>query len=240
MPDSSTTDARAVVEPFDRILLPDRWRRAMPVVIAFCVLGVAALGWWYAGARTAGQLDASIGDPLIAGGQNYEEPLWLLTAPGSPPGLLLGMVILVFAARRTGRRPVVVLAIAGPVLAALIVEFVLKPIIDRTHYGSLALPSGHANSIAAQITVFMIGFVAVGLPRRTWVRRLLVLLAGCVVVGVCGAMVSLERHYATDTAAGILVGIAVVGAVALGLDAWTRRSLFRSAEYGLPGHAGGG
>jgi membrane-associated phospholipid phosphatase len=122
----------------------------------------------------------------------------------------------------------------------VITELLLKPIIDRTHYGDLSLPSGHATSITAQITVFMLAFVAVGLPRRTWLRRLLVLLAGLVVLGVCGAMVSLERHYATDTAAGILVGIAVVGAVALVLDAWTRRTAFRSAEYGLPGHAGGG
>lgn len=224
--------------PTDQILLPDRWRHGVWGLVVLGVVGVAWLGWWYGGSHTAGALDNLIGDPLIAGGQNYEEPLWLVTMPGNPIGLVLGMLILVLAAWRTRGRAAVLLAIVGPVLASASTEFVLKPLIGRTHYGGLALPSGHATSITAQITVFMLAFVAVGLPRRTWLRRMLVVLAGCVIVGVCGAMVSLERHYATDTAAGVLTGSAVVGAVALALDAWARRRSFRPAELGLPEQAG--
>jgi membrane-associated phospholipid phosphatase len=113
------------------------------------------------------------------------------------------------------------------VLAALLTELALKPLIDRTHEGGLALPSGHATSITAQVTAFLVVFVAAGFPRRAWLRRGLAVLAVLVPIGVSAAMVSLERHYATDTAAGVLVGACVVGVLALLLDRWGPGSLGR-------------
>jgi membrane-associated phospholipid phosphatase len=233
-----------VRSPSDPRLLPPGWSRVAASVVVLGALGAGGLGWWYAGGRTAGPLDTAVDDSLIAGGEPHEHLLWHLADLGSPPALVLGVAILVVAALRhqqyPRRMPAVLLAAAGPVLAAIVTEFLLKPVVDRTHYGGLSLPSGHATSITAQITVFLLVFVASGLPRRTWLRRGLVLLAGLVVVGVCGSMVSLERHYATDTVAGVLVGAAVVSLLALGLDSWARVRGFRSAEEGLPRHPDAG
>jgi undecaprenyl-diphosphatase len=133
------------------------------------------------------------------------------------------MVILVGAALRTRRRSAVLLAVLGPLSAVSLTEFALKPIIDRTHDGSPALPSGHATSIAAQATVFLLAFVASGRPASRWLRRGLTAAAGLAVVGVSIGMVGPDRHYATDTVAGVLVGASVVSALALALDAGARR-----------------
>jgi membrane-associated phospholipid phosphatase len=217
-------------------LLPDRWRRPVGVASALCVLGVAGLGWRYAGGRTADPLDAAIANQLIADGEAHYHLLALLAMLGSPLAMVLGIGILVTAARRAGRNlPAVVLAAAGPVLASLVTEVLLKPLIDRTHEGGLSLPSGHVTSITAQVAVFLVVFVAAGLPRRVWLRRVLVVLGGLATVGVSGAMVSLERHYATDTVAGVLVGACVVGVLALLLDRWTR-DLDASTDTRLAGH----
>ncbi|WP_331530230.1 phosphatase PAP2 family protein [Pseudonocardia sp.] len=221
-------------------MLPPRWRLAATSVVVVGALGVAALGWWYADGRAAGPLDSVIDDRLISRGEGYEHLLWPLADLGSPPALVLGMVILVVAAVRTHRRPAIVLAALGPPLASLVTELALKPLVGRTHFGGLSLPSGHATSITAQVTVYLLAFAAVGLPRRALLRRALIVAAPLVVLGVSGAMVSLERHYATDTVAGAMVGASVVCALALALDAWNRARSARAARVPLSGQAGRG
>lgn len=187
-----------------------------------CVLGVAALGWGFAGERSAGPFDTTLDNALIARGEPLYHPLRVLALFGSPPAMLLGIVVLVIAARRTGRgRPAIVLAVAGPVLASLVTEVLFKPLVDRRYEGVLSLPSGHTTSISAQIAVFLMVFAAAGLPVRTWLRRALVSLGLLMPVGVSVAMVSLQRHYGTDTLAGMLVGPCVIGALAVLLDHWT-------------------
>jgi membrane-associated phospholipid phosphatase len=211
------SEARPVSAP--PRLLPERWRRAFGWVAPLCVLGVAALGWGFAGQRSSGPFDTALDNALIAAGEPHYYPLLLLADFGSPPAMLLGIVVLVIAARRTERgRPAIVLAVAGPVLASLVTEVLLKPLVDRRHEGGLSLPSGHVTSISAQIAVFLVVFVAAGLPARTWLRRVLVALGLLMPVGVSVAMVSLEQHYVTDTLAGMLVGPCVIGALALLLD----------------------
>jgi membrane-associated phospholipid phosphatase len=203
-------------------------------------LGVTGLSWWYAGGHAAGPLDSAIDDPLISRAEGHHHLLWPVADLGSPPALVLGMLILVVAAVRTHRWPAILLAVLGPPLASLVTELALKPVVGRTHFGGLSLPSGHATSITAQVTVYLLAFAAVGLPRRTWARRALIAAAPLLVAGVSGAMVSLERHYATDTVAGAMVGASAVCALALALDAWNRARWTRAARVPLSGQAGRG
>ncbi|WP_051580599.1 phosphatase PAP2 family protein [Pseudonocardia acaciae] len=202
-------------------LLSGRWRAVVVTLAAVSALGAVALGWWYAGHSSAGLLDAALGGPLVEHADGHRSYLWPVADLGSPPALLLGMIALVWAAVRTRRRPALVLAVAGPVLAVTVTEFVLKPLVGRTFEGGgLSLPSGHATSITSLAWVLVLAFVAGGLPRAGWLRATLVGLAAAAVVGVSAAMVALERHYATDTVAGVLVATAVVGAVTVAVDRW--------------------
>lgn len=202
-------------------LLPGRWRAPVVAVAVLSALGAVALGWWYGGQDAAGSVDAALGGPLIEHADGHHTFLWPVADLGSPPALLLGMIALVWAAVRTRRRPALVLAVLGPLLAVTMTEFVLKPLFGRTFEGSgLSLPSGHATSITSLAWVLVLAFVAGGLPRSVWLRVALTGLAAAAVLGVSTAMVALERHYATDTVAGVLVGTAVVGAVALAVDRW--------------------
>jgi membrane-associated phospholipid phosphatase len=201
-------------------LLPGRWRAPVITVAVLSALGAVALGWWYGGRGSAGTVDAAVGESLIEHADGHHSVLWPVADLGSPPALLLGMIALVWSAVRTRRRPALVLAILGPLLAVAMTEFVLKPLIGRTFDGDDSLPSGHATSITSLAWVLVLAFVAGGLPRSGWLRAMLTGLAAAAVLGVSTAMVALERHYATDTVAGVLVATAVVGAVALGVDSW--------------------
>jgi membrane-associated phospholipid phosphatase len=203
----------------DAALLPDLWRRALYGLVPLAVIGIAALGRHYAGEHRPGGLDDVIDSTLIPLGEAHFRPLVALTLFGTPPLLVLGVVVLAITARRARRpRSALLLTVAGPVLASLLTEGVLKPIVGRTHEGELSLPSGHATSISAQVTVFLVVFVAVRLPARAWLRRALVVLGLLLTAGVSLSMVALESHYATDTMAGMLVGPCAVGALALVLD----------------------
>jgi undecaprenyl-diphosphatase len=214
---------------------------AVACVAVVSVVGVAACGWRYAGDRAPGRLDNAIDSHLIPLGEAHYRPFAAMAALGSPAFMLLGMIILLVAVWRTQRYwPAGTLAVAGPVLAVLTTEVLLKPLFDRTHYGELSLPSGHSTSITAEFTVFLVVFVGAGLPRRTWLRRLLVVAGAFAVLGVCFAMVALDLHYATDVLAGVFVGACVTGSVALVLDGGMRALAFRPAEGDLPSPPGDG
>jgi len=215
--------------------LPDRWRAGVTLVTVLGVVGVAACGWRYAGDRTAGRLDTTIDNWLIPLGENHYRPVAALAALGSPPVMVLAVIACLVAVWRTRRYwPAGVLTVVGPVLAAIIAEAVLKPLLGRTHYGDLSLPSGHATCITAVVTAFLVAFVAAGLPHRAWLRRLLVMFALLAVAGTALAVVALDRHYATDAVAGVLTGASISGLVALVLDAGMRALAFHPAEEPLP------
>ncbi|MDT7568317.1 MAG: hypothetical protein QOG76_6941 [Pseudonocardiales bacterium] len=205
-------------------LLPGRWRATLAVLAPLSALGLLALGWWYAGQESAGALDTALDDQLVAHRGPHLHLLWRVSDLGSPPLLPLGILVLAVAAGLTQRRwPAVLLAVAGPTAAVVLTEFVLKPLVGRTHEGGLSLPSGHTTSITAMAWVFVLLFVAGARHRLWWLRALLAVLALAAVLAVAGSMVALNQHYATDTMAGALEATAVVGAVALLLDGWLRR-----------------
>ena len=206
------------------MLLPGRWRETLRLLAPLSAVGVLALGWWFAGADSAGRLDLLLDGTVVEHSGQHHGLLWHISDLGSPPALPLGLLALVLLAVLTRQRwPAVLLVVAGPVAAVLLTEFVLKPMVGRTYEGGLSLPSGHTTSITSMAWVFVLVFVAGGRQRRWWLRAGLVGLAVFAVLGVAGSMVALNRHYTTDTVAGALVATAVVGAVALLLDGWLRR-----------------
>lgn len=95
----------------------------------------------------------------------------------------------VFVLRR--RWAAVVLAAVGPVAAAALTQFVLKPAIDRHLDVGLTFPSGHATGTFAVLIVAVISGVA---------------------------LVAAQYHFATDVVAGAAVGIGMVTGLALVLD----------------------
>ncbi|HEY1969348.1 MAG TPA: phosphatase PAP2 family protein [Pseudonocardia sp.] len=221
--------------------LSDRWRVAIACVAVVSVVGVAACGWRYAGDRAPGRLDNAIDSHLIPLGEAHYRPFAALAALGSPAVMVLVMIVLLVAVWRTHRYwPAGALVVAGPLLAELTTEMLLKPLFDRTHYGELSLPSGHSTSITAEFTVFLVVFVAVGLPQRVWLRHLLVAAGGFAVFGVCFAEVALDQHYSTDVLAGVFVGACVTAMVTLVLDGGMRALAFRPAEGDLPSRPGDG
>lgn len=205
-------------------MLSRRWRTLLTGLVPVSALGVVLLGWWYAGTEDAGALDSAVDGELADRLGQHERFLWHLSSLGSPPALPLGVLLLAIAARRTGRRwPGIALAVAGPLVAVALAEFVVKPLVGRTLDGGLALPSGHTTTITSLAWVFVLLFAAGGRQPR-WLGVGSVLVAGAAVCAVAGSMVAGSRHYATDTVAGALLATAVVGAVALLLDTWARRT----------------
>lgn len=206
-------------------LLPGRWRRPVISLVVFSAVGVIALGFRYGGGSSAGRVDGVIDEELLRAGTGHLQILQLVAALGGPPVLVLAscMLGLVTWRNRTRIWWAELVATASPTLAASLTEKVLKPLIDRTHGGGLALPSGHATSISALATAVVLLCAAKGFPQRRGLRWALLGVAGLVVASVSVAQVSLDRHYASDTVAGVLTGISVVGFLALILDHLARR-----------------
>jgi membrane-associated phospholipid phosphatase len=135
---------------------------------------------------------------------------------------LLAMVVVVAGLVR--RWDVVLLAVAGPVLALGLTELVLKPVVGRTlsPVGSPApsvqgcFPSGHETGASAAAVVLLIvaGQVRMGRPGR--------LVEGVVLVGwlllVAAGLVRNQFHYAADTLGAVAVSVAVVLSTALVID----------------------
>jgi len=123
-------------------LLPGRWRAVLAVLVPLSALGALGLGWWFAGANSAGGWTRRWTNCLVSTGP-ARAPAVPHLRPGSPTALPLGVLVLRGGRASPRRRwPAVTLAVAGPLTAVLLTEFVLKPLIGRTHDGGLALPAG--------------------------------------------------------------------------------------------------
>jgi membrane-associated phospholipid phosphatase len=126
-----------------------------------------------------------------------------------------------WAARRRDMTGIVV-AIVGPALTIVGVEFLAKPLVERrTPTGGLEYPSGHvAAGVALATVALLLVYRYVGPRRALLLTPVAVVGAGVVGVGV----LVLHWHYLTDTVGGVAVGAGVVLCVAGVADLVASRS----------------
>ncbi len=124
---------------------------------------------------------------------------------GLPRALELGaassFVVALFWDRRRA-----VMCLAAPVLAIVITEYLMKPLVGRSTPSGvvvgLSYPSGHMTATAAVMAA-----VVLAVPPR-WRRIALVIGAG-VDASVAICLVLLRYHYATDVLGGAAVAIGI-------------------------------
>jgi membrane-associated phospholipid phosphatase len=202
-----------------RPLLAPRVRPWAGLVLACCVILVAALGLLFAHQTRADWLDHAIDSPVIAWFAGHQGLVVWLAAPGStkPAGVLCAAVVV--ACLLTGRLNGALLAAAASLVAIGLVEGLLKPLIHRTYLGSLVYPSGHTTAVftlAATVTVLLL---IPPRPAKAGALGVLIPVAAFVLgVVVAIALIGLRWHYFTDTVAGAAVGIGTVCGLALILD----------------------
>lgn len=207
-------------------LLPGPWRRAAGGLAMVSALGVAMLAWRYHDQHGPGRFDLVVYDQLAALGR-HEGTLWRISLLGSPLMLVLGTIGLTLIAVLLRRRSAVALALFGPSLAAIITELALKPLVGRTLDDDLAMPSGHTTSVAGLASVAVVLLIASAGLLSVRARALLAAGTALAVAAVAVSMVASQRHYATDTVAGVLVALTVVAVLALLIDSvdWFARPL---------------
>jgi undecaprenyl-diphosphatase len=219
---------RVTVSRPPRPLLTPGARPALLVIIALCLIDVAALGVRYAGHRYAGPFDLSVDDWFKSRLGQTSPVLTALTWLGDAGEVtLITALIVLVCARARWWRGVALAALTVPA-ASVLTEGILKPLIGRTIGGALSLPSGHTTAAFAMATV-----AAVLLSRRGRRGRLLTVAAYVLATAVAVAMVAQGFHYFTDTVAGVGVGVGTVLIGAFVIDAVAGR--LRTATAGPPG-----
>jgi len=209
-----------------RRLLPRRALSLIAVADVAAAAVFAVLAARFHDQYRAGHLDQAIDGRIVHHLLAYRVALRALIEVGAPVTVTVSGIVLALWCLATGRRRGAMLCILGPGLAALATDQVLKPVVGRTLYGSLAFPSGHttgAVAVAAVIGVLMLG---PSHPRGLSVhaRRLIAGLALAVSGGTAIGLVALRWHYSTDTVGGVCVALIVVTTVALAIDSWPQRA----------------
>jgi membrane-associated phospholipid phosphatase len=125
-----------------------------------------------------------------------------VTELGDPAVLVVGSALAALVAVRRDRWRAAA-CLCGPVLAAVLVEWVVKPWVGRRYLEVLTFPSGSVTTIAAVSTAWVLAVPA----RLRWVA----IAAGAVLVVAMGvAVVGLRWHYPTDALGGAAFGVGVV------------------------------
>jgi membrane-associated phospholipid phosphatase len=220
-----------------RPLLFPAARRGAAALAAASVLVTGVLGLLLAGHSGAGrvdgwidgELDARLGShPHIAVVINLGNPLWVV-----PICVVIAAACL--AARRF--RAALLVAIAVP-LAGGLTDYVLKPLVDRTNYGSLTYPSGHTSAVAAMAVAGVVLLTGPGRPALPAAARWLLSAALLALIPwVAVGLVIAHFHFFSDTIGGAGVAIAVVLGTALALDG---AAAWLGARAAPPGREGAG
>ncbi|WP_033291631.1 phosphatase PAP2 family protein [Amycolatopsis jejuensis] len=172
-------------------------RRALALFAALCALAALVLGLLVS-ARAPGSLD------LRATHATTDLSTRLLDAlvlPTEPYVLVPAIALIAGVLWYLRRRRDALLAVAAPLVAAVLNTWVLKPAFGRWKGGSLAYPSGHTVTLVTVLVVV----VLVVRPKVLAFVIGAVLLA-CATVG----MIGLGYHYLTDIVGGACFAAAVV------------------------------
>ena len=216
-----------------RPLLPAGARRPA-AVIAVCSLALTlVLGMLTAHSSKPGSLDATVDSWIQRTFGIHHGSMLLLEDAGKPVQvavLTLVIVLVCLAARRFNGAALTAISV---VVSAILIDFVLKPVVGRTLGGYPVYPSGHtgrAFALAAVIVVLTLN------PQRRKLRRTVkvAVAAAAALVGsaVAVAMIGLHAHYFTDTVGGAALAIGVVLTTTFLLDTERLRSRMRIAGPG--------
>lgn len=181
---------------------------------------VAALGAATAHQASGTAIDRSV-DSWVIGLNLSAHALSLLSQLGGVPAMMVMTAALALGCLAVHRPGGALLAIAGVLLASLLTEAVLKPLVHRTigidHF--LTYPSGHTTGLFALSTALAVILLSTrsGRPRPA-VRIAIVAVAVAVSCAVGFAMIGLDFHYFTDTIGGAAVGTGTVLGTAFLLD----------------------
>ncbi len=121
---------------------------------------------------------------------------------GDPLVLVIGTLLAtVMVFRRDRLRALACLA--GPPLAAVLVELAAKPLAGRHFEGVLSYPSGNVTNVAAVSTALVLAT-----PAR--LRAVVVVLGAVATTAMTVAVIGLRWHLPTDALAGAVFGVGVV------------------------------
>jgi membrane-associated phospholipid phosphatase len=217
-----TDQARRRVPP----LLPQRARWPAAVLVACCA-ALIAVGAVPAAGRSRGSGPDHAVDSWIAGhlGGHYAA-LQAVADIGSGIGTTVLTAALVIGCLLARRVNGALLAVISAVLASVLTELVLKPLVHET-IGSppaLSYPSGHTTDAFSLVAVSIVLLLAPpGGRPRPGLRLLLAVLSVLVGCAVAVSLIAIHWHYFTDTVAGAAVSVAVVLLTAFALDShWIR------------------
>lgn len=202
-----------------RPLLSSAFGPAAGVLATVCAVLTAFLGIVFAHQTRPGGLDTAVDNWIQSSVGHHPGALSVLAGLGGPIPVTVMTSVMLLACLSTRRvRGTLLAAVAVPV-AAGITEFLLKPLVDRTLFGSLSFPSGHTTGISALAAVIAILLIGPMHPPLPTMLRILLAFVGIVLAGaVATALVGLGEHYFTDTVAGAAVGIAAALVTALIID----------------------
>ncbi|HMI27308.1 MAG TPA: phosphatase PAP2 family protein [Streptosporangiaceae bacterium] len=189
------------------------------VLLAGCAVLVAVLGLVFARQNTADRFDHAVDSPVIAWFAGHHALALWLAFPGSMIPAVVLTAGLAIGCLLTGRRRGAVLAILAVPVAAVITDWLLKPLVHRTYIGQVVYPSGHTATIvalAAAVTVLLLAPPRPEMP--SWLRTLILAVAYLTALAVVVGVIAVRFHYFTDTVAGAAVGVGTVCGLALVLD----------------------
>jgi membrane-associated phospholipid phosphatase len=148
-----------------------------------------------------------------------------ITDLGSPVVLIAGALLAAVVVRHDRLRAVS--CVTAPLLAALLVEYSVKPLVGRHFEGVLSYPSGSTADVAALATAW-----AIAVPRRI---RPPVIAAGVLVTGAMAvAVTGLRWHFPSDALAGAVLGVGTVLLIDGVLHLWKARPPSPASAAGSP------
>lgn len=211
-------------QPRGRRLVSRQLRPALFALIVLAVALVAVLGVAYAGSSSPGRIDRAVDGRLIA---HFGDRVGLvrgLADLGDPVPVVVATVLLVIGLVLLGRPRAALLAAGAPTVATVLTDWLLKPLIDRTHAGGTSFPSGHATGFCVVVFV-VIAVVLDQTPPRlpVWLQVLVSLGAVGLALCVMAALAAAQYHYATDTLGGAGVALVSVLTLCLAIDWWADR-----------------
>jgi membrane-associated phospholipid phosphatase len=202
-------------------LVAPSWRPACIGIVVAAIAVVVVTGAAVHGRQGPTGFDTWAAGPLF---NHISELTGVRLLNLSSPGLSVGgLAVVAVLAALIRYWALVAVATAAPVVAIIVTEVVLKPIVHRSIAdGAPAYPSGHETGLVSLLVVLLL--VLARAPFSRAVTAILVtLLALWAAVGAIG-LVRAHYHFPTDTIGGMGVAVACVLSVALVIDRVSERA----------------